>query len=114
MTHLIRATLVADGQERLAALCGTRADAEAHAELLCRGGLWRDARILESKPPVSAWPRKSVHGICSKQLRRAEQAAVLRRITPDAFDQNGTIIPSEAARAWHNYLSANPNRAVVL
>jgi len=74
---------------------------------------------IEDIPPPTcpndpAWPRRSVEGICQHQLRKAEQATALRRITPDAFDANGTLIPSESGRAWRNYLTANPGIRLAL
>lgn len=76
--------------------------------------LWIDEEPPPTCPNDPAWPRRSVQGICQHQLRKAKQAAELRRLTPDAFDNNGTMIPSESGRAWVNYMNANPGvRAVV-
>jgi hypothetical protein len=74
---------------------------------------------LENEPPPTcpqdpAWPRKSLNGICQYQIRKAEQAAALRKITPDAFDAYGVMIPSESGRAWRNYIAGNPGKSVVV
>lgn len=74
---------------------------------------------IEDKPPPTcpddpAWPRRSLYSICQRQMQKAKQAAELRRITPDAFDENGTLIPSESARAWRNYMTANPGKPLVV
>jgi len=74
---------------------------------------------IDSEPPATcandpAWPRRSLHSICSVQIQRAKQAAELRRITPDAFDDNGTMIPGQSGRAWHNWINANPDKPVLI
>lgn len=73
---------------------------------------WIDAVPPLTCPDDPAWPARSLHGICPRQLRRAEQAAERRKLTPDAFDKNGTLIPSEAGRMWENWFAANPNREI--
>ena len=74
--------------------------------------IWIDEMPPPTCPHDPAWPRRTVVGICQFQIRRAKQAAELRRITPDAFDAAGTMIPSEAARAWRNYMETKPARSL--
>lgn len=76
--------------------------------------LWVDKEPPPTCPDDPAWPRRSFHSICSRQLRKAEQAAELRRLTPDAFDANGVMIAGQSARAWRNFIEANPSRKIVL
>jgi len=76
--------------------------------------LWIDDEPPPTCPNDPAWPQRTVIGICQHQIRRARQAAELRRLTPDAFDAAGTMIPSESTRAWRNYIEANPRKAVVV
>lgn len=76
--------------------------------------LWIEAEPPPTCPDDPAWPRRSLHSICDRQLRKARQAAELRRLTPDAFDPNGTMIASESGRAWRNYINARPQRPVVI
>ena len=60
---------------------------------------------LEDAPPLTcpndpAWPRRSLRGICEEQMERAQRMAAMRRLTPDAFDPDGNMLPGWGARAW--------------
>jgi len=65
-------------------------------------------------PNDPAWPDQSVIGICGFQIKKARQAAELRRLTPDAFDANGNMMPGQSGRAWKNYIEAYPISRIVI
>ena len=76
--------------------------------------LWIDAAPPPTCPHDPAWPKRSVVGICAYQRRKAEQAADFRRITPDAFDENGNMLPEQLGRAIEAWADANPGKALML
>ncbi len=64
--------------------------------------------IGDDPPPTCpndpAWPRRSLHSTCPQKIAQGVAEAERRRITPDGFDANGVLIPSESGRVWMNYI----------
>ena len=76
--------------------------------------IWIDTVPPATCPDDPAWPHRSLNSICPRQLRKAEQSAELRRLTPDAFDANGVMIKGESGRVWENWCKAHPKRSVIV
>jgi hypothetical protein len=76
--------------------------------------LWLGADPPPTCPDDPAWPRRSLNSICPRQIAKRRQAAELRRLTPDAFDANGTLIPGRSGDAWRAYFAAHPRRRLVI
>lgn len=57
--------------------------------------------------------QRRVVELCEWQRSRAWQAAEFRKLVPDAFDQNGKILPGQIVRVITAFGEAHPCKALV-
>ena len=75
---------------------------------------WLDEAPPPTCPDDPAWPERSMNSICERQLRVARQAAERRRLVPDAFDENGNILPGQIGRVLQIWQAAHPEERLAI
>lgn len=73
--------------------------------------LWIDREPPEGCPQVPTATRVEE---CWYQMGKARQRAEFRKLVPDAFDQNGNMLPHQLGRVLEAWGKANPSEALII